>query len=154
MGVYSEYLGQQLPFDQLSAERKAQLQRISELRGRAIIVYASDISGKNNSPNSIDHSDILPFGDQVSVLEGTEVDIILQTPGGLAEVVEDLVKLVRTRFERVGIIVPGSAYSAGTIFTMAADEILMCPASSLGPIDAQIMSNGKRFSADAFLVRR
>jgi hypothetical protein len=151
MGVYSEYLGQQLSFDQLSSERKKQLERISQLRGRGIIVYASDISGKNNSPNSIDHSDILPFSDQLSVLTGNEVDILIQTPGGLAEVVEDLVKLVRSRFERVGVIVPGAAYSAGTIFTMAADEILMCPTSSLGPIDAQIMSNGKRFSADAFL---
>jgi len=148
MGVYSEYLGQQLSFDQLSAERKKQLARISELRGRAIIVYASAL---NKGNCSIDHSDLLPFNDQLSVLEGNEVDIILQTPGGLAEVVEDLVKLVRSRFEKVGIVVPGAAYSAGTIFTMAADEILMCSTSSLGPIDAQIMSKGKQFSADAFL---
>jgi ClpP class serine protease len=49
-----------------------------------------------------------------------------------------------------GIIIPGSAKSAGTIFTMAGDEILMSPNSSLGPIDAQVMMNGKRFSADAF----
>ncbi|GMO29838.1 MAG: hypothetical protein Ta2B_10780 [Termitinemataceae bacterium] len=34
---------------------------------------------------------------------------------------------------------------------MAADEILMGPFSALGPIDAQIISNGKRFSADAFI---
>jgi ClpP class serine protease len=151
MGVYSEYLGQQLSFDQLSSERKKQLERISHLRSRGIIVYASDISGKNNSPDSIDHSDILPFSDQLSVLTGNEADILIQTPGGLAEVVEDLVNLVRSRFERVGVIVPGAAYSAGTIFTIAADEILMCLTSSLDPIDAQIMSNGKRFSADAFL---
>lgn len=46
---------------------------------------------------------------------------------------------------------PGTAKSAGTIFSMAADEILMGELSALGPIDAQIVSNGKRFSADAFL---
>ena len=151
MGVYSEYLSKQLSFDQLSSERKIQLERISKLRGRPVMVYASDITPKNNCPVSIDHSDLLPFNDQVSVLGGDEIDIILQTPGGFAEVVEDLVKIVRSKFNRVGVIVPGAAYSAGTIFTMAADEILMCPASSLGPIDAQIISNGKRFSAHAFL---
>jgi hypothetical protein len=151
MGVYSEYLGQQLSFDQLASERKKQLQKISELRGRGVIAYASNLASNNNSPSAIDHSDLLPFNDQLSMLTGTEVDIILQTPGGVAEVVEDLVKMVRSRFEKVGVIVPGAAYSAGTIFTMAADEILMSPDSSLGPIDAQIVSNGKRFSADAFL---
>ncbi len=36
-------------------------------------------------------------------------------------------------------------------FTMAGDEILMGKTSALGPIDAQVVSNGKRFSADAFL---
>ena len=34
---------------------------------------------------------------------------------------------------------------------MAADEILMEPASTLGPIDAQIIQQGKVFSADALL---
>ena len=39
MGVYSEYLGQQLSFDQLSTERQKQLKKISELRRRDIVVY-------------------------------------------------------------------------------------------------------------------
>lgn len=34
---------------------------------------------------------------------------------------------------------------------MAGDEILMEPASALGPIDAQIIYQGKQFSADAFI---
>ena len=37
------------------------------------------------------------------------------------------------------------------LLSMAGDEILMGDSSSLGPIDAQVVSNGKRFSADAFL---
>lgn len=150
MGVYSDYLSCQLSFEELTNERKAQLRRISDIRGRNVLSFASDVA--KNCPNSIDYSDIVPFTDQLSVLTGNEIDIILETPGGLAEVVEDLVKLIRSRFDRVGIIVPGMAKSAGTIFTMAADEILMGTTSALGPIDAQIVSNGKRFSADAFLA--
>ena len=150
MGVYSDYLARQLSFEELTSERKLQLGRISAIRGRNILAFASDVA--KNCPNSIDYSDIVPFADQLSALSGNEIDIILETPGGRAEVVEDLVKLVRSRFDRVGIIVPGMAKSAGTIFTMAADEILMGTTSALGPIDAQIFSKGKRFSADAFLT--
>jgi len=43
------------------------------------------------------------------------------------------------------------AKSAGTIMVMSGDDILMEPASSLGPIDAQLSWQGKQFSADAFL---
>ena len=150
MGYYSDYLKKQWDFEALSRERKIQLKKISELRGnRAIIVYASDLM--KNAPTSIDYNDILPFQDQLSNLKGDSIDVILETPGGFAEVVEDLVKLIRGKFEKVGIIIPGSAKSAGTIFSMAGDEILMGNSSSLGPIDAQILSNNKRFSAEAFL---
>lgn len=150
MGIYSDYLNQQMSFEALTNERKKQLKRISDIRGRGVIVFASDVA--KDCPSSIDYSDIVPFSDQLSTLSGDEVDIILETPGGFAEVVEDLVKHIRSRFNKVGIIVPGMAKSAGTIFTMAADEILMGPTSALGPIDAQMVSNGKRFSADAFLA--
>lgn len=149
MGVYSEYLDKQFSYDDLSKERKKQLKRISEIRERDVLVYASNVN--SNAPTSIDYSDILPFSDQLSNISSDDIDIILETPGGLAEVVEDLVRLVRNKHKNVGIIVPGMAKSAGTIFSMAADEILMGELSALGPIDAQIMSNGKRFSADAFL---
>lgn len=149
MGVYSEYLDKQMPFDDLSAERKKQLKRISTLRGRGVLVYASNINA--SVPNSIDYSDVVPFSDQLSNINSDDIDIILETPGGLAEVVEDFVKLIRKHHSHLGIIVPGTAKSAGTIFTMAADEILMGELSSVGPIDAQIVSNGKHFSADAFL---
>lgn len=150
MGIYSDYLNQQLSFEDLSNQRKMQLQRISDLRQRPVLSYASDFT--KQAPSSIDYSDIVPFSDQVSALQGEDVDIILETPGGLAEVVEDLVHLLRSKFRRVGVIVPGVAKSAGTIFAMAADEILMGTTSALGPIDAQISMQGKTFSADAFLT--
>lgn len=149
MGIYTEYLNRGLDFQALQAERKAQLKAISALRnGRDIIAYASDMMKPSSS---IDYSDQLPFHDQLTTLGGRELDIILETPGGIGEVVEDIVRVIRGRYDHVGIIIPGTAKSAGTIFAMAADEILMGVTSSLGPIDAQIINNSKRFSADAFL---
>jgi predicted RNA-binding Zn-ribbon protein involved in translation (DUF1610 family) len=151
MGFYSEYLDKHYNFEQIAKERKKQLRNIARIRGnRDILVYASDFT-KANANISIDYSDLLPFQDQLANLRGKNIDIILETPGGFAEVVEDIVKLVRNRYEKVGIIIPGYAKSAGTIFAMAGDEILMGPMSALGPIDAQIIANNKRFSAEAFL---
>jgi len=152
MGVYSEYLQRNLSFPDLTAERKVQLQRISVLRGKGIIVYAADQTKNLREISTImDYSDIVPFQDQLSLVAGNEIDIIIETPGGIAEVAEDIVRITRSRFEKVGMIVPGWAKSAGTIFVMAGDEILMGATSALGPIDPQIAFNGKRLPADAFL---
>jgi len=150
MGVYSEYLDNLKGFQEITAERKKQLARIASIRQRpSILTIASDLLKRG--PISIDYSDILPIADQIDNLSGNEVDVILETPGGSAEIVEDIVKLLRNQFSKLGIIVPGTAKSAGTIMAMAGDEILMGPASSLGPIDAQVLHQGKQFSADAFL---
>lgn len=150
MGVYSEYINKRLTFDQISTERKNQLKKISVLRGRDILVYASDFN-KGNAPISIIPADFLPFKDQLTYVKTKEIDVIIETPGGIAETVEDMIDMIRSRYDRLGVIIPGMAKSAGTIFSMAGDEILMSDTSALGPIDAQVVSNGKRFSADAFI---
>ncbi|WP_368492749.1 Clp protease ClpP [Geobacillus thermodenitrificans] len=140
-----------LAFEELNKERKRQLKRISELRGgRDILVYAADLN-KNNAPISIVYDDLLAINDQLSNLSGDALDLILETPGGSGEVAEDIVKLIREKYNDVAVIVPGWAKSAGTIIAMSCDAILMEPASALGPIDAQITRGGKTFSADALI---
>lgn len=150
MGVYTEYLDRQMNSEELTAERKAQLARIGELRGRDVLVYAADLN-KGEAPISIDYPDLLPINDQLANLNGDALDFILETPGGSGEIAEDIVDLLHKKYDDVAVIVPGTAKSAGTLMVMAADEILMEPASSLGPIDAQIQWQGKVFSADALL---
>jgi ClpP class serine protease len=151
MGIYTEYLDRQMSFQDLAAERKAQLQRISALRGgRDILVFAADLS-KGQAPISIGYNDLLPVNDHLANLNGSALDLILETPGGSGEAAEDIVRSLRSRYNDLAIIVPGWAKSAGTIMVMAADEILMDAASALGPIDAQIFWQGKVFSADALL---
>jgi len=152
MGIYSEYLDRFGAADgnKLFEERKNQLKRISKIRESDILVFAADLN-KQNAAISIDYSDLLPFSDQLSNLKGKKLDLILETPGGAGEVAEDLVKVMRNRYQEVAVIIPGWAKSAGTIMAMAADEILMGPDSALGPIDAQLVHQGKQFSADALL---
>jgi len=85
MGVYSEYINKRLTFEQISTERKNQLKRISKIRNRDILVYASDFN-KGNAPVSILPADLLPFKDQLSYIKTNEVDIIIETPGGINSV--------------------------------------------------------------------
>jgi len=66
--------------------------------------------------------------------------IILTTPGGSAIAVERYVNIVRHHYNEVNFIVPDQAYSAGTIFCMSGDKILMDYYSVLGPIDPQVFN--------------
>jgi hypothetical protein len=100
---------------------------------------------------SIWQEDLLPLADQLSNLGGSSVDVIIETPGGIGEVAEDMVRMIRNKFTDVAFIIPGFAKSAGTIIVMSGDDILMEPNSSLGPIDAQMSWQGKGFSAEAFI---
>ena len=79
------------------------------------------------------------------------IAIILDTPGGIAEVVERMVGTVRNAYSEVIVIVPDRAMSAGTIFALSADRIMMDYFSYLGPIDPQIEKDGKLVPALSYL---
>jgi membrane-bound ClpP family serine protease len=68
--------------------------------------------------------------------------VVLNTPGGSAEMVEKMVEIIRHHYAEVYFVVPDFAMSAGTIFCMSGDKIYMDYSSSLGPIDPQVF-NGK-----------
>lgn len=79
MGVFSEYLDKGLDTAALTAERKKQLTRISQLRGGSqVLVFAADLT-KGKQPISINYADLVPFGDQLANLSGDSVDVILET---------------------------------------------------------------------------
>jgi len=79
--------------------------------------------------------------------------IMLTTPGGSAIAVERYVNIVRHHYKEVNFIVPDQAYSAGTIFCMSGDKIMMNYRSVLGPIDPQVLNktNDKMVPALGYL---
>ena len=66
------------------------------------------------------------------------LDLVLHTPGGLVLAALQIAKAVREHKAKVTVFVPHYAMSGGTLIALAADEIVMCKHSVLGPIDPQL----------------
>ena len=66
------------------------------------------------------------------------LDMVLHTPGGLVLAALQIAQAIRDHKARVTIFVPHYAMSGGTLIALAADEIVMCKHSVLGPIDPQL----------------
>lgn len=121
--------------------RRGQLKELSEYTGRPALLYASDFLGKGSgSPStSLDFSDKEGFREICHGVSGPNVDVLLQSPGGLVEAAESIVKMLRARFSHIRFIVPNIAKSAATMMAMSGDKIWMDCDSELGPIDPQFL---------------
>ena len=135
-------------------EIRRSIAEIVAARHNPVLCYIANVI-KPNISNSIDGSDDLPFTEMVNSVPADvdEVDIVLVTPGGLANQVNNFVYTLRQRFNKVNFILLNMAMSAGTIFIMSGDEIVMSKQSKFGPIDPQIPNKEGRFvPAQSILV--
>ena len=146
---YQSIVGKPVSVD-LGAEMKRAMDDIRAIRKRPIICYIANtlnsaIAGK--TPLSIDNSDDTPFIEILNSIPKEEraVDIILVTPGGSADTVDYFVKKLRGRFEHVAFILPYMAMSAGTMFCLSGDDLIMSESAYIGPIDPQVPSRGGMF---------
>ena len=81
----------------------------------------------------------------------SRIVVILDTLGGIVEVVERLVQIIRHHYCEVDFLIPDRAMSAGTVFVMSGNRIFMNYFSCLGPIDPQIVKDGEYVPALACL---
>ena len=77
--------------------------------------------------------------------------VILDTPGGVVEVVERIVRVLRRHYDEVKFVIPDRAMSAGTVLAMSGDDILMDYHSCLGPIDPQLLIGDRLVPALSYL---
>lgn len=132
--------------------RRKYLEELTALTGRPVIVYATDFLGKPGFQTSISLVDMQGLMEVFKDLPGTNLDLILHSPGGQAEATERLVRYVRSKFDHVRVFVPLAAMSAATMWAMSADEIVMGKHSQLGPIDPQItLPSGATIPAGALI---
>ena len=121
--------------------RRRYLAELQKHTGRNVVLYASGWLQKDAPPPliSINDEDIHAFMEVTSGLRGTNLDLILHSPGGSPEATEGIVSYLRSRFQQIRVIVPELAMSAATMISCAANEILMGKHSFLGPIDPQLL---------------
>ena len=66
------------------------------------------------------------------------LDMVLHTPGGLVLAALQIAQAIRDHKSKVTVFVPHYAMSGGALIALAADQIVMCKHSVLGPIDPQL----------------
>jgi len=126
-------------------ERIGIYESIEEYRKRPLIVYATS---PREGVAAILASDAVRYLiDQVDQIKDSKsVDVLIHSSGGDALAAWKLMSILRERFKNVAVLVPFMAFSAATIFALGADEIVMHPHASLGPIDPQIQVKDRSFS--------
>ena len=131
--------------------RRKYLLNLHRYTGRNVILYASGWVQKPGTPPSlvsVGDDDIGALMEVVWGLQGSDLDLILHSPGGSLDAAEAIVSYLRTRFSNIRVIVPQFAKSAATMIACSADEIVLGNHSFLGPTDAQFVLNtplGPRF---------
>ena len=118
-------------------DRIGRYKAIETARKRPLMVYATSTRPGVRAIMAGDA--VREFIDQLDAIEaGDAVDILIHSMGGDALTAWKLMSILRERFKTVGVLVPFAAFSAATVFALGADEIVMHPHASLGPIDPQI----------------
>ncbi|WP_411734251.1 SDH family Clp fold serine proteinase, partial [Paeniglutamicibacter sp.] len=126
----------------LDGMRRHWIAELSAYTKRHTVLYAADFLSpiKASSPDQAiglsDMQGLMEVFKDLDVKVG--LDLILHSPGGDPTAADSLVRYMRDRFSDVRVIVPIAAMSAATMWSLAADTIMMGQHSQLGPIDPQI----------------
>ncbi|MFN6952842.1 MAG: SDH family Clp fold serine proteinase [Albidovulum sp.] len=127
----------------IEARRLAMISRIEKARGSRVIllVHRQETMSLLGFP-LMRYIDIQDSEDVLRAIRMTDsdmpLDIVLHTPGGLVLAALQIARAVEAHRGKVTVFVPHHAMSGGTLVALAADEIVMCDHSVLGPIDPQV----------------
>lgn len=117
------------------------LAQMEQLRGSKALLFATD--DQASPPRQMVEKDVLAFYDCLRPLNQVDqLDLILHTGGGEVQTARKLVDLLQQKANKVCVLVPYKARSAGTLICLGADEVVMGPVAELSPIDPQISMRG------------
>ena len=144
----------------LDVVRRRKLAALHQLTGRNTIVYATDFMnpGKVKASGgevSLDWTDKEGFIEVTNSLGRGALDVVIQSPGGMAEAAESVGEILREKFTNIRFIIPNIAKSAATMLAMSGNQIVMDERSELGPTDPQMQFNrdGQLITAPAHAIR-
>jgi Serine dehydrogenase proteinase len=111
------------------AELESLLARLQASRGNPVLLCHSMLA-----------SDLVPvlYRCVHRLGRGERLDLVLSTYGGAVTSTRQIALLLREFTDRLTILVPQRARSAGTLLCLAADELVLSPFAELGPLDANM----------------
>lgn len=128
--------------------RQTIFQKIQSLTDRTLLCYVSSFE--------ISEEDVRYLEELLYPVEqGTQLDLMLHSPGGDIHTAEKLVRMLWSSSSsdpeksppgKFRLIVPDRAKSAATLVALGANEIIMSTTSELGPIDPQVSLEDHRGS--------
>lgn len=115
--------------DRLNLYKELEIRRNSKL-----LVYVT--SHRPGMETSI-AGDILPrFTEHLDVIrKADKISLYLITNGGQTLTAWSLVNLIRSYCNKLEVIIPANCFSAGTLISLGANNIVMTKQATLGPID-------------------
>lgn len=127
----------------LEAMRQRRISRIEQKRGSRMILLAH--REERMSFLGLPLVRYIDMNDSEEVMRAIQMtdpdmplDIVLHTPGGLFLAALQIARALTGHRGKVTVFVPYYAMSGGTLIALAADEIVMCRHSVLGPVDPQV----------------
>jgi ClpP class serine protease len=127
----------------LEAMRTRMMERIEHKRGTRVIllVHRQETMNLLGFP-LMRYIDVNDSEEVLRAIQMTDddvpIDLVLHTPGGLVLAALQIARAIQAHKGKVTVFVPHYAMSGGTLIALAADEIIMCGHSVLGPIDPQL----------------
>jgi hypothetical protein len=120
-------------------ERSKLLSNIAAKRNSTIISY---IGGDRQNVSIRVAPDIIPIFYKILEKLGPspKIDLFLYTKGGDVLTALRLIQLIYEFTDNFSVIIPYKAYSAGTLITLGASEIIMTKMSELSPVDPNVTS--------------
>ena len=118
--------------------RKTLFEQIENSRQRPLISYVTSIRRNLSGNMAGDSIDQIIAQIQKIPEDKKEIDFLIISNGGDPITALRIISILRERFNKISVLLPYVAYSAATILSLGADEIIMHPYSNLGPVDPQL----------------
>lgn len=115
--------------------RQQMIRDIEYITGRPLVVAFGNRFVRGSE---IFARDVAYLHEIISDYSGKDIDLVLETNGGVTDAAEALVSLLKATTSSYRIVVPGAAKSNGTLMALSAESIVMGVASELGPIEPHL----------------
>ncbi len=124
-----------------TVKRRDLIQRLQDIRGSRVVCLV--LADRETFPPGLPGFSVALSPDiqmwLLDLLRGIghvpALDLVLYTRGGATETVWPMINDLRAQCDKLSVLVPFRAHSAGTMICLGADEVVMSDSAELSPID-------------------